>query len=69
MARNGTLELIPHYVASLLLILGTVWGLRYVVGNLGIWVELPIVLAVVLAYPTIVRQLGVAPAAWEERER
>lgn len=69
MARSSILALVPHYVASLLLILGTVFGLRYVVGDLGIWVELPIVIAIVLAYPTIVRRLGVAPDAWERSER
>lgn len=63
------LALAPHYVASLLLILGTVWGLRYFVGDLGFLIELPIVIAIVLAYPTIVRKLGVAPAAWERDER
>jgi hypothetical protein len=60
------LALVPHYVASLLLILLVIGGLRTFVGNFGIVVELPIVVALVLGYPTLVRWLGVAPAAWEE---
>lgn len=65
MTRSRLVGLVPHYLVSLLLILGTIWVLRYLVGDLGIVVELPIVVAIVLAYPTIVRRLGVAPAAWE----
>ncbi|MFB6309911.1 MAG: hypothetical protein ABEH64_01885 [Salinirussus sp.] len=66
MINRQTLALVPHYIANLLLILVAVGVLRLTVGNLGILVELPVVIAVVLAYPTIVRWLGVAPAAWEE---
>lgn len=66
MTGGRSLELVPHYLANLLLILIAVGGLRVVVGNLGILVELPIVVAVVLAYPTVVRRLGVAPSAWED---
>lgn len=65
MTRSRIAGLVPHYLVSLLLILGTIWGLRSLVGDLGIVVELPIVVVIVLAYPTIVRRLDVAPAAWE----
>lgn len=65
MTRSRIAGLVLHYLVSLLLILGTIWGLRSLVGDLGIVVELPIVVAIVLAYPRIVRRLGVAPAAWE----
>ncbi len=60
------LGLLPHYVASLLLILGTIWGLREFVGNFGFWVELPIVVLIVLGYPSLVRLLGIAPSGWEK---
>lgn len=62
---SGHLELLPHYLANLVLILAIIGGLRLSVGNLGFWVELPIVVAVVLVYPTLVRALGVAPSSWE----
>jgi hypothetical protein len=61
-----TLALVPHYAASLLLILLVVGGIRTFLGNFGVVVELPIVVALILGYPTLVRWLGVAPAAWEE---
>lgn len=69
MSRLGRFELVPHYVAPLVLVLLVIGGLRYFVGNLGFLVELPIVLAIVLAYPTLVRWLGVEPSSWETRER
>lgn len=66
MIGRRTLELVPHYIGSLLLILLVIGSLRVFIGNLGIFVELPIVVAIVLAYPTIVRRLGIAPDAWEQ---
>lgn len=65
MSRLGRFELVPHYVAPLAIIVLVVGGLRYFVGNLGIWIELPIVVAIVFAYPTIVRWLGVEPSSWD----
>jgi len=61
------LGLVPHYVASLVVILAVVGGLRTFVGKFGILVELPVVIGIILAYPTVVRWLGVAPSGWEER--
>jgi hypothetical protein len=58
------LGLVPHYVANLLLVLLVVGALRAVAGDVGIAVELVVVVAVVLAYPTLVRWLGVEPSAW-----
>lgn len=69
MSWKDTLGLLPHYVASLLLILLVVGGIRTFVGTFGIVVELPIVVAIILAYPTVVRWLGVAPAGWEDEPR
>lgn len=60
--------LLPHYVANLVLVLLAISALRAVAGEIGIAVELVVVVAVVLAYPTAVRWLGVAPAAWNQAE-
>jgi len=60
------LELAPHYLANLLLVLLAVGVLRRVAGDPGIAVELVAVVAVVLAYPSVVRWFGVAPSAWED---
>lgn len=69
MSLRDRFELLPHYVAPLVLILLAIGGLRIVVGNLGIVVELPIVVAIVLAYPSVVRRLGVEPSSWESPDR
>ena len=62
------LELLPHYFVNLVLVLLAVGALRRFVGDLGALVELGVVVVVVLAYPTIVRVLGVAPSAWDAPE-
>jgi hypothetical protein len=68
MDRARHLELLPHYVANLVLVVAAVGALRRFVGDFGVPVELGLVVVVVLAYPTVVRMLGVAPSAWEKPE-
>lgn len=68
MDSNRLRELLPHYLANLVLVLLAVAALRRFVGDLGFAVELLVVVAVVLAYPSVVRLLGVAPSAWDEPE-
>jgi len=62
------LELLPHYFANMVLVVLAITALRRFAGNMGFVVELVVVVAVVLAYPMIVRGLGVAPSAWEDPE-
>ncbi len=57
-------ELVPHYLAMLLLVFGALTLVRTAVGEIGFWVELAIVVALVFAYRPIVARLGVAPSAW-----
>lgn len=57
--------LVSHYVAMLAAIFLVLWIVRAAAGDLGFWVELGLVLVVAIAYPRIVRRLGVAPRAWE----
>jgi|GEM_PF-733018 len=68
MNRSRFLELLPHYVANLVLVILAITALRRFVGDQGFVVELVVVVVIVLAYPTLVRALGVAPSAWEDRE-
>lgn len=68
MDASRHLELVPHYVANLLLVLLAVGALRAVAGDVGIAVELVVVVVVVLAYPSLVRWLGVAPGSWEKSD-
>lgn len=63
--KNRLIELLPHYLALLILIFLVLAIVRAAVGDLGFWIELAIVIAVGLGYPTLVRVLGIAPSAWE----
>ena len=67
MDRDQLIELVPHYIAMLLLVFGTLTVVRSFVGEIGFWVELIIVLVVVVAYRPLVKQLDVEPSAWKER--
>lgn len=61
-------ELVPHYLALLLSLFLIAGGIRQTVGELGLWVELLIFLAISFAYPPLVRRLNVAPSAWKKTE-
>mgnify|MGYP000324187429 FL=1 len=65
---NRFVELLPHYLANLVLVVLAITALRRFAGDLGFVVELGVVIVVVLLYPTIVRALGVPPSAWDEPE-
>lgn len=67
MVKDRLLELLPHYVAMLLLMLVVIGTLRTTVGEQGIWIELVIVVVLVLGYQLAVVKLGVAPSTWERR--
>lgn len=67
MDRDQLIELIPHYVAMLLLVFGTLAIVRSFTGELSFWAELIIVLIVVVAYRPIVKQLDVEPSAWKNQ--
>jgi len=58
-------ELVPHYVAMLLLVFLALTLVRATVGELDFWTELVVVVVLVFAYRPIVARLGIAPSAWE----
>jgi len=62
---DGLKELAPHYVALMILVVLVLSVTQAVVGEVGFWMELVIVLAVVFAYRPIVIRLGVAPSGWK----
>jgi hypothetical protein len=68
MDRSQLIELVPHYVAMLLLVFVVLAAVRAVAGDVGFWIELAIIAVVVFAYRPIVVQLGVGPSSWETRE-
>lgn len=59
-------ELVPHYIAMLILIFGVLAALRGVTGELSFWIELVIVVIIVFAYRAVVSRLGVGPSRWEQ---
>ena len=65
MDTDGLKELAPHYVALMILVFLVLTVVRAVVGDIGFWLELALVLVVVFAYRPIVARLGVAPSGWE----
>jgi len=64
--RRQLVELVPHYLAMLVLVAVVVGGVRLAVGELDFWIEFVIVAVVVFLYRPAVGYLGVAPSAWEE---
>ncbi|NHN43537.1 hypothetical protein G9C85_18115 [Halorubellus sp. JP-L1] len=58
-------ELVPHYLAMILLVFGVLTVVRTAVGDLGFWSELVVVAAIAFAYRPVVVRLGVAPSVWE----
>lgn len=65
MDRDQLLELVPHYVAMFLLVSLALWIAREVVGGIGFWPELAIIIVVVVVYRPVVMRLGIGPSGWE----
>ena len=63
--KDRIIELAPHYAVMLVLIFVTLTVLRGLFGEQSFWIELLILLAVVFAYPPVVRRLGYAPSSWQ----
>jgi len=62
---DGLKELVPHYVAVMLLVVIILTAVQAVVGEIGLLIEVAIILVVVFAYRVIVMRLGVAPSGWQ----
>jgi hypothetical protein len=65
MDRDQLIELVPHYIAMLLLVFLTLAIVRAAVGEIGFWIEFAIVIIIVFLYRPIVVRLGFAPSSWE----
>ena len=60
------MELVPHYIAMLILVFGSLAIIRAAVGDLNFWVELVIIVVIVFVYRPVVMRLGVGPSSWEQ---
>ena len=58
-------EIVPHYLAMLLLVFGVLAIVRTAVGELSFWTEVVIIAVIVFIYRPIVMRLGIGPSAWE----
>jgi len=67
MDTDRILELVPHYLAMILIVFGVLWVVRTTVGDLGFLPELVIVVVVLFLYRPVVIRLGIAPSMWERR--
>jgi hypothetical protein len=65
MNTDRLMELAPHYIAMFLSVFLVLTIVQTAVGEVGFWVELAIVVAVVFVYRPVVVRLGVAPSGWE----
>ena len=66
MDKESLIELVPHYLAMLILVFLVLGIVRATAGYLGFWVELAIIAVVVFAYRPAVQRLGFAPSMWEQ---
>ena len=59
-------EVVPHYVAMLLVAFLVLGVARTFLGELGFWIELAVVFGVVALYRVVVGRLGYLPSSWTE---
>ncbi len=64
MDTDHLLAVAPHYVALFLLLAGVLAVVDVLVGPLGFWAELAVVVAIAFLYRPLVLRLGVAPEPW-----
>lgn len=57
-------QLAPHWAVMFLLMIGLLSAARQAIGDLGFVASMALIVAVALAYPAVVRRLGVAPEPW-----
>ena len=65
MDTDRLLDLAPHYLAMFILVFLVLGIVRALVGDIGFWVELAVIVVVVFAYRPIVLALGIGPSSWE----
>ncbi|MCH7662015.1 MAG: hypothetical protein IH933_16040 [Euryarchaeota archaeon] len=58
-------ELLPHYLAMIAVMFAVLLAIQEFYGDIGFWPSFGVAIAVAVAYPFVVRSLGVAPEAWK----
>jgi len=67
--KQKLLDALPHYLAMLIIVFGTLFLIEAVYAELSFWIELAIIFVIVFAYRPIVVRLGVAPPHWMPDQR
>ncbi|MBX0298029.1 hypothetical protein [Haloarcula nitratireducens] len=57
-------EIAPHYIAMFVLVFLVLTVIEALVGDIGFWIELAIIMVVVVAYRPLVGRLGIGPSGW-----
>lgn len=65
MIDRELLELVPHFLAMIVLISLVLGGFRLLLGTPAVWFDPIVSLVIVFLYPFGVRRLGAAPTRWE----
>ena len=58
-------QLAPHWAVMFVVMFVALAGVERVAGGLGLAASLVIVFVIAVAYPVVVRVLGVAPPVWQ----
>ncbi|ELZ30603.1 hypothetical protein DJ71_00795 [Halorubrum sp. E3] len=59
-------QLAPHWAVMFVAMFAALAVVERVLGGLGLAASLVIVLVIAVAYPVVVRTLGVAPPVWQQ---
>lgn len=64
MARSTLRQLLPHYLVLIILLSVILTLMRTFVPGANMWVQIGVAVILGLAYPAVLRYLGVAPEPW-----
>lgn len=65
MAQSTLRQLLPHYLVLIILLSVVLMVMRTLVPGASMWVQIGVAVILGLAYPPILRYLGIAPEAWQ----
>lgn len=65
MDTDQLMELAPHYIAMFVQVFLILAVVQAIVGEIGFWTELAIIVAIVFIYRPVVMRLGIGPSSWK----
>jgi len=58
-------QVLPHYVALVLILLLVLSVLQSFIPDLSIWIQLVVAVIIGILYPQVIRALGLEPESWK----